>query len=641
MGTPGRMWSLKPLSIERVTPVPSDIDIALAQVPKNIDVLAEEITLLPAEYDCYGRQKAKVDLSVFDRLRDQEDGYYVLVTGITPTPFGEGKTTTTVGLCQALGAHLNRNTFACLRQPSQGPIFGIKGGAAGGGYSQVIPMVDFNLHLTGDMHAITAANNLLAAQIDTRIYHEKTQSDKGLYNRLVPSKGGKREFSPIQLKRLKKLGINKTNPDDLTPEERESFARLNIDPKSITFNRVIDTSDRFLREITIGEGVLEQRFSRKSQFDITPASEVMAIMALATSLDDLKDRLGKIVIASNLKGEPVTADDLACTGPMIVLLQEAFKPTLMQTLEGTPVFVHCGPFANIAHGCSSIIADKIALKLVGSNGFVVTESGFGADLGMEKFFNIKCRYSGLTPNAVVIVATIRALKSHGGGSIVSLGSPLPDEYTQENLDLVKKGFCNLKKHIENIGKFGLPAIVAINRFKFDTERELLLLRNLCLCNGAAAAVICNHWAEGGEGALDLAKSVVNACETWKGSFRFLYPLELTIEEKLERIAREIYGAGSVEFSDKAKAKVKLYTAQGFGNLPLCISKTQLSLSHDQSFLGAPVDFKFPVRDIRASVGAGFLYALSGDIMTMTGLNTRPAIYDIDLDTKTGRVIGLF
>ncbi|OQR73186.1 c-1-tetrahydrofolate synthase [Tropilaelaps mercedesae] len=635
------MWSLKPLSLELLSPVPSDIDIASAQTPKDINVLAQEIGLGSEEYDCYGKQKAKVHLSVVDRMQNQRDGHYVLVTGITPTPLGEGKSTTSVGLCQALGAHLGRNVFACLRQPSQGPTFGIKGGAAGGGYSQVIPMVDFNLHLTGDMHAITAANNLLAAQIDTRIFHEKTQSDEALYNRLVPSKQGVRKFCPIQLKRLKKLGITKTRPEELTADERAVFARLDIDPESITFNRVIDTSDRCLRKITIGQGTSEKGFTRQTQVDITPSSEVMAVLSLATSLDDLKERLGRIVIGSNLKGEPVTADDLGCTGSMAVLLKDAVHPTIMQTLEGTPVFVHCGPFANIAHGCSSIISDRIALKLVGPDGFVVTEAGFGADLGMEKFFNIKCRYSGLTPNAVVIVATIRALKCHGGGPTVALGAPLPDEYTRENLDLVRKGFANLKKHIENTGKFGIPAIVALNRFKWDTDSELDLVQKLCMENGAAAAVICNHWALGGKGAVDLAKAVIRAAESPNHSFHFLYPLEIPIEKKLVIVAREIYGADGIDLSEKARRKIETYTRQGFDKLPLCVSKTQLSLSHDPTLKGAPTGFVLPIRDIQASVGAGFLYPLCGDISTMTGLNTRPAIYDIDLDTETGRVIGLF
>ncbi|XP_018493764.1 monofunctional C1-tetrahydrofolate synthase, mitochondrial [Galendromus occidentalis] len=634
-------WKFTPLELKRLCPVPSDIDIALAQTPKDIDVLAAEIGLQPNEFDCYGKQKAKVHLAAYERLESRKNGNYVLVTGINPTPFGEGKSTTTVGLCQALGACLKQNVFACLRQPSQGPTFGIKGGAAGGGYSQVIPMVDFNLHLTGDMHAITAANNLLAAQIDTRIFHETTQSDEALFNRLVPRTQGERHFSAIQVCRLKKLGISARSPAALTEAERRRFVRLDIDPSSITFHRVLDTSDRYLRKITIGLANSERGLSREAQFNITPASEVMAVLALATSLDDLKQRLGRIVIGTSFDGEPITADDLGCTGAMTVLLKEAFSPTLMQTLEGTPVFVHCGPFANIAHGCSSVIADKIALKLVGENGFVVTEAGFGADLGMEKFFNIKCRYSGLTPSVVVIVATIRALKCHGGGPPVALGSPLPDEYTKENLDLVREGFCNLRKHLENCAKFGVPAVVAINRFKSDTENELLLLKELCIRHGAAAAAVSNHWAEGGQGALELAKSVQSAALHATSAFKFLYPLEMSIEEKLETIAREIYGAGSIELSQRARKKIALYAEQGFDRLPLCIAKTQLSLSHDASKKGEPRGFAFPVRDVHASVGAGFLYPLAGDIMTMPGLNTRPCFYDIDLDTETGRVMGLF
>lgn len=635
------MWTFKPLALERLTEVPSDIEIALAQTPKDIDVLAKEIGLVPDEYDCYGKQKAKVHAAVHKRLQSQKDGHYVLVTGINPTPFGEGKSTTSVGLCQALGAHLGRNVFACLRQPSQGPTFGLKGGAAGGGYSQVIPMVDFNLHLTGDMHAITAANNLLAAQIDTRMFHENTQKDEALFNRLVPEKGGKKVFCPIQLRRLERIGINKSDPSQLTKEEKRAFARLDIDASTVTFNRVVDTNDRYLRKITVGQGVNEKSYTRETQFNITPASEVMAVLALATSLDDLKERLGKIVIGSSMMGEPITADDLGCTGAMTVLLKDALSPTMMQTLEGTPVFVHCGPFANIAHGCSSIIADKIALKIVGEKGFVVTEAGFGADLGMEKFFNVKCRYSGLTPSAVVIVATVRALKCHGGGPAVSLGSPLPDAYTKENLDLLRKGFCNLKKHLQNIAKFGVPSIVAINQFKHDTQKELDLLQEMCMENGASAAVVSNHWALGGEGAIDLANAVVHAAENPKGEFKFLYELDVSIEQKIEMIAKSIYGAGQVEYSEKARNKLDVYKRQGFDKMPICIAKTQLSLSHDASLLGAPSGFTFPVRDICASVGAGFLYALAGDISTMPGLNTRPCIYDIDLDTETGRVIGLF
>ncbi|NXP36250.1 C1TM protein, partial [Leiothrix lutea] len=405
-----RKWDLHCLKLQPLSPVPSDIEISRAQSPKAVDVLAKEIGLLTDEIEIYGQTKAKVRLSLLERLKDQPDGKYVLVAGITPTPLGEGKSTVTVGLVQALTAHLNINSFACLRQPSQGPTFGVKGGAAGGGYAQVIPMEEFNLHLTGDIHAITAANNLLAAAIDARILHENTQSDKSLYNRLVPVVNGVRGFSPIQLARLRRLGINKTDPETLTEEEISKFVRLDIDPSTITWQRVFQlTLIWFMILIS----------TLQAQFDIAVASEIMAILALTTSLQDMKERLGKMVVANDQKGEPVTAEDLGVTGALAVLMKDAIKPTLMQTLEGTPVFVHAGPFANIAHGNSSVLADKIALKLVGEKGFVVTEAGFGADIGMEKFFNIKCRASGLVPSVVVLVATVRALKMHGGGPNVS------------------------------------------------------------------------------------------------------------------------------------------------------------------------------------------------------------------------------
>jgi methylenetetrahydrofolate dehydrogenase (NADP+)/methenyltetrahydrofolate cyclohydrolase/formyltetrahydrofolate synthetase len=458
-------WNIRYLKLDCKQPVPSDLEIATRQIPKDVAELASELKLLPSEIDFYGKKKAKVSTSVLHRLQDRPNGKYVVVAGITPTPLGEGKSTTTIGLCQAIGTQLKRNVFACVRQPSQGPTFGIKGGAAGGGYSQVIPMAEFNLHLTGDIHAITAANNLLAAAIDARMFHESTQSDKALYGRLVPQVKGNRLFSEIQQRRLKKLGINKMNPDDLTEDEIHRFSRLDIDPQSITWQRVVDTNDRFLRKITIGEGPAEKGRTRKAQFDISVASEIMAILALTTSLADMKERLGRMVIGSNVGGEPVTADDLGVTGALAVLMKDALRPNLMQTLEGTPVFVHAGPFANIAHGNSSILADKIALKLVGQDGFVVTEAGFGADIGMEKFCNIKCRYSGIVPDCAVLVATVRALKMHGGGPRVTAGQPLAAEYTKENVELVEKGVVNLVKHIENARQFGLPVVVAINKFE--------------------------------------------------------------------------------------------------------------------------------------------------------------------------------
>uniref|UniRef100_A0A673ZGC8 C-1-tetrahydrofolate synthase, cytoplasmic n=1 Tax=Salmo trutta TaxID=8032 RepID=A0A673ZGC8_SALTR len=411
---PGK-WSITYTKLILQKPVPSDIVISRSCVPKPIDRLATEVGLLSDEVELYGKTKAKVQLDIINRLRAQPDGKYVVVTGITPTPLGEGKSTTTIGLVQALGAHMKLNVFACVRQPSQGPTFGIKGGAAGGGYSQVIPMEEFNLHLTGDIHAITAANNLVAAAIDARLFHEATQTDKALYNRLVPLSGGQRTFSPIQINRLKRLGIEKTDPTTLTEEEITRFARLDMDPDSITWHRVLDTNDRFLRKITIGQSPTEKGHTREAQFSITVASEIMAVLALTSSLKDMRQRLAKMVVATSRSGQPITTEDLGVSGALTVLMRDAIKPNLMQTLEGTPVFVHAGPFANIAHGNSSILADKIALKLVGPEGFVVTEAGFGADIGMEKFFNIKCRYSGLRPHVVVLVATVRALKMHGGG----------------------------------------------------------------------------------------------------------------------------------------------------------------------------------------------------------------------------------
>uniref|UniRef100_F1S7V9 Monofunctional C1-tetrahydrofolate synthase, mitochondrial n=1 Tax=Sus scrofa TaxID=9823 RepID=F1S7V9_PIG len=630
-----RRWKLHCLKLQPLSPVPSDIEISRAQTPKAVDVLAKEIGLLEDEIEIYGRSKAKVRLSLLERLKDQADGKYVLVAGITPTPLGEGKSTVTIGLVQAMTAHLNVNSFACLRQPSQGPTFGVKGGAAGGGYAQVIPMEEFNLHLTGDIHAITAANNLLAAAIDTRILHENTQTDKALYNRLVPSVNGIREFSKIQLARLKKLGINKTDPSALTEDEMRKFARLDIDPATITWQRVLDTNDRFLRKITLGRGT-----QRKAQFDIAVASEIMAVLALTDSLKDMKERLGRMVVASDKNGQPVTADDLGVTGALTVLMKDAIKPNLMQTLEGTPVFVHAGPFANIAHGNSSVLADKIALKLVGEEGFVVTEAGFGADIGMEKFFNIKCRASGLVPNVVVLVATVRALKMHGGGPSVTAGVPLKKEYTEENLQLVADGCCNLKKQIQIAQLFGVPVVVALNVFKTDTRAEIDLVCELAKQAGAFDAVPCYHWSVGGKGSVDLAWAVSEAAH--KGSrFQFLYDVQLPIVEKIRTIAQAVYGARDIELSSEAQSKIDRYTEQGFGNLPICMAKTHLSLSHQPDKKGVPKDFILPITDVRASIGAGFIYPLVGTMSTMPGLPTRPCFYDIDLDTETEQVQGLF
>ncbi len=621
-------------------PVPSDIEIAQSVEPLSITQIAEEVGLMPEELILYGNDKAKVRLSVRDRLADKPNGKYIVVTAITPTPLGEGKTTTTVGVSQALGAHLGQKVFTCIRQPSQGPTFGIKGGAAGGGYSQIIPMEDFNLHLTGDIHAITAANNLLAAAIDTRMHHESYQSDEKLWGRLCPpDKNGARRFSPVMLRRLKKLGIDKTDPNDLTKEEISRFVRLDIDPDSITWRRVIDTNDRYLRGITIGRGPKE-KFERETGFDITVASEIMAILALTTDLADMRRRLGEMVIGMSKSGEPITADDLGVGGALTVLMKDAIMPNLMQTLEGTPAFVHAGPFANIAHGNSSIVADQIALKLVGPDGYVLTEAGFGADIGMEKFFNIKCRYSGLVPNAVVLVATIRALKMHGGGPKVTAGAPLAPEYTEENLELLEAGCVNMVAHIENALKFGVPVVVAINRFKDDTPAEVELVRRIALEAGAEDAVMTNHWTEGGAGSVDLGRAIMAACEK-PSDFHFLYPVDLSIKEKIEIIAKEMYGAAGVTFSEKAEAQIEAYTRNGFENLPICMAKTHLSLSHDPALKGRPSGFVVPVREIRASVGAGFLYPLLGTMSTMPGLPTRPVFYDVDLDLETGKVVGLF
>jgi methylenetetrahydrofolate dehydrogenase (NADP+) / methenyltetrahydrofolate cyclohydrolase / formyltetrahydrofolate synthetase len=628
----------RPTPIRRRVPVPSDIEIAQEAELKTVKMLAEEIGLLPEELELHGDFKAKVRLEVLDRLKDVPDGKYIDVTAITPTPLGEGKSTTMVGLSQALGAHLGKRVFTCIRQPSQGPTFGIKGGAAGGGYSQVVPMEDFNLHLTGDIHAITAANNLLAAAIDARIYHEATQSDEKLFNALCPAnKEGKRRFTKSMLRRLEKLGIDKTDPNELTPEERGRFARLDIDPDAITWRRVVDTNDRFLREVTIGQGPEEKGMTRRTGFDITVASEIMAILALTTDLADMRDRFGRVVIGTSRAGDAVTAEDLGVAGAMTVLMKDAIKPTLMQTLEGTPVLVHAGPFANIAHGNSSIVADRIALKLAD---YVVTESGFGADIGMEKFFNIKCRYSGLVPNVVVLVATVRALKMHGGGPKVVAGKPLDHAYVVENLDLLKAGLGNMQHHIKNALGFGIPVVVAVNSFKDDTQAEVELVRQAAVEAGAEDAVVSRHWMEGGEGAIKLAEAVIAAAEK-PSNFQFLYPLEFSIKEKIETICKEIYGADGVDYLPEAEAKIQLYTRLGFDNLPLCMAKTHLSLSHDPALKGVPKGFRVPIRDIRASVGAGFLYPLLGEMRTMPGLPTRPVFYDVDLDLETNRVLGLF
>ncbi len=632
----------QPTKLKLLRPVPSDIEIAQAGKLKPIKQIAEELGIKENELELYGPYKAKIKLEILDRIGKRPNGKYVDVTAITPTPLGEGKTTTTVGLAQALGAHLGKTVIAAIRQPSQGPTFGIKGGAAGGGYSQIIPMEDFNLHLTGDIHAITAAHNLVAAALDARVMHEKQQDDEKMFNALCPvNKKGGRKFSPSMMRRLQKLGIKKTNPNDLTPEERARFARLDIDENTITWRRVIDVNDRFLREIEVGRGKDEAGFEHMSGYDITVASENMAILALTTSLEDMRERFGRMVVATNKRGEAVTAEDLGVAGAVTVLMKDAIKPNLMQTLEGTPATVHAGPFANIAHGNSSIIADKIALKLVGKDGFVVTESGFGADIGMEKFFDIKCRYSGLIPHVVVLVATIRALKMHGGGSKVVAGKPLPLEYTEENLDLLKAGLPNLERHIENALKFGINVVVAVNSFVTDTPAEVELVREAALRMGAVDAVASYHWSDGGKGAKALAEAVVKAAEL-PSSFSFLYDLETTsIKQKIETIAMKIYRADGVDYTPKAEEQIERYTRLGFDHLPICMAKTHLSFTHDASIKGAPTGFRITVREIRASAGAGFLYPILGDMRTMPGLPTRPVFYDVDLDLKTGKVVGLF
>ncbi|KAI9708334.1 MAG: tetrahydrofolate synthase [Bogoriella megaspora] len=641
---------INPLPLKLKDPVPSDIEVSRSQHPKLINRVADEVGIAAHELEPYGATKAKVDLKLLDRLEHRRNGRYILVAGITPTPLGEGKSTTTVGLSQALAGHLNRICFANVRQPSQGPTFGIKGGAAGGGFSQVIPMDEFNLHLTGDIHAITAANNLLAAAIETRMFHEATQKDGALYKRLVPEKKGKREFLPVMFRRLKKLGITKTNPNELTEDEIRRFARLDIDPETITWRRVLDVNDRHLRQITVGQAPTEKGLSRATGFDISVASECMAVLALSNSLQDMRERLGRMVIASSKSGDPVTCDDIGAGGALAALMKDAIKPNLMQTLEGTPVFVHAGPFANISIGASSVLADKLALKLAGTEpdedhdehtGFVVTEAGFDFTMGGERFFNIKCRSSGLVPDTVVIVATVRALKVHGGGPEISPGAQLHEIYRTENIEILKKGCVNLKKHISNAKSFGVPVVVAINKFATDTEAEIEVVRQAALEAGAEDAIPANHWAEGGKGAVDLAKGVIKSASLPKPNFKLLYGLEDSIQERIEIIGKQMYGAKAVEFSELAQKKVDAYEKQGFGKLPICIAKTQYSLSHDPSLKGAPEGFTVPIRDVRMAAGAGYLYALAADIQTIPGLPTAPGYLNVDVDPETGEVQGMF
>ncbi|MBX7213079.1 MAG: formate--tetrahydrofolate ligase [Thermoflexales bacterium] len=571
------------MPVKKVKPVPSDLDIAQAADILPIRKIAADVGLSEDDLELYGSRKAKVHLDVRERLKNRPSGRYIDVTAITPTPLGEGKTTTTIGLAQALH-HLGKKTFTCIRQPSMGPTFGIKGGAAGGGYAQVVPMEDFNLHLTGDIHAVSAAHNLMCAAVDNHLFHGN---------------------------------------------------KLNIDLDAILLRRVVDINDRTLRAIMVGQGGAQDGVPRATGYDISVASEVMAILALATSIEDLRTRLGKIVVALDKDGGMVTAEMLKVAGAMTVLLKDAIMPTLMQTLEGSPVFVHAGPFANIAHGNSSIVADQLALKLAD---YVVTESGFGADMGMEKFMDIKCRYSGLKPDCVVMVATVRALKMHGGVGKIVAGKPLPVELTQENLPALERGCANLVRQISNAKKYGVPVVVAVNTFSADTPAEIALIERLAVAAGAEGAYASNVWAEGGEGGVALAEAVMAACEK-PSEFKFLYPLDIPIKEKIETIAREIYGADGVDFSPEAEKRIEQYTRLGFDKLPICMAKTHLSISHDPTKLGAPSGYRLPVRDVRASVGAGFLYPLCGDMRTMPGLSPHPAFERVDL--VNGRVVGLF
>ncbi len=587
--------------------IPSDIDIAQAAQISPIIAIAEKIGLSEDDLEMYGRNKAKIHLDVLEKFAGSPQGKYIDVTAITPTPLGEGKTTTTLGLVQALGSELGKKAIACIRQPSMGPTFNIKGGAAGGGYSQVIPMEDFNLHLTGDLHAIGVANNLVAAAIDTRMYHESRQSDEA----------------------LKRRGIDR---------------RLDINPDTISWHRVVDVCDRSLRSIQIGldddtqrDGSPSPVFPRLTGFDITVASELMAILALSKTLRDLRERVGRAMIGLGRDGQPVSLDDLGVAGAVTALMLDTLMPTLMQTLEGQPALIHTGPFANIAHGNSSIIADMIALKL---GDYVVTESGFGADIGMEKFFDIKCRYSGLVPNAVVLVATVRALKMHGGGPQVRPGAPLDDAYVQEDLSLLESGLPNLGAHIKNAKYFGIPVVVCINRFSEDTEAEIEMISSYAKNRGAFAAVSSNHWAEGGKGARALAEAVVEACEQ-PSNFKFLYPLDWPIKRKIEHIATKMYGAGNVHYEPLAEEQIATYERVGYGNFPICMAKTHLSLSHDPVLKGVPTGYTIPVREVRASAGAGFIYPLIGEMSTMPGLATTPAYMKIDVDLETGKITGMF
>lgn len=565
--------------------IPSDLDIAQNANLKHINAIAEQLGLDPeTDLEHYGKYMAKIDLAVLDKFKDKPNGKYIDITAITPTPLGEGKSTTTVGLGQAFH-HIGKNATVTLRQPSQGPTFGIKGGAAGGGYSQIVPMENFNLHLTGDIHAITAAHNLIAAMIDAHLYH-----------------GNERD----------------------------------LDPHNIPWRRVVDLNDRALRNVIVGLGTKFDGVPRQTGFDITVASEIMAILALTTSLQDMRQRIGRMVVAYNKQKQPITADDIGAGGAATVLMRDAIKPTLMQTLENTPALIHAGPFANIAHGNSSVVADMIALK---TNDYVLTESGFGADIGAEKFFNIKCRYSGLKPDAAVLVVTIRALKAHTGKYKIVAGRPLPDELLQENVADVEAGAVNMIQHLENLRKFGIIPVVAINRFTDDTDKEVEAIKELAIAHGAIGASVADHWANGGAGASELAEIVVDAANQ-DNDFRFLYDVDLRIKEKIEIIAKEIYRADAVEYERLAERQIRQFEKDGFGNLPICMAKTHLSFSADPKLKGAPRGFTLPITEVRASVGAGFIYPLCGNMRTMPGLGSQPAALNVDIDDE-GNVVGLF
>ena len=561
---------------------PSDLEIARKAELKPLTDVAKESGIPEESLELYGEGAAKIKLEAIDAMAGKPKAKYVVVTAITPTPLGEGKTTTTVGLGQGF-SHIGKRATIAIRQPSLGPTFGIKGGAAGGGYSQVVPMELFNLHLTGDMHAVTAAHNMCSAMLDSHLFHGN---------------------------------------------------ELGLDIHNITWRRVIDINDRSLRNTMVGLGGRLDGIPRETGFDITAASEVMAALALCTSLADLRERMGRIVVGYDKAMTPVTADDFEVAGAMTVLLKEAIKPNLMQTLEGTPALVHCGPFGNIATGNSSIIADQIGIH---TGDFLLTEAGFGADMGAERFFNIKCRYSGMAPDAAVLVATVRGLKAHSGNHRIVAGKPLPEALLAENPDEVHEGGANLRKQIENVRIHGVSPVVAINRFPEDHNADLEAIAEIAEECGARCA-ITNHFSQGGEGASELAEAVAEATEE-KTSFSVLYPDEMDIKEKIKTVATKVYGAENVEFSAAATKQIDSYTENGFGNLPVCIAKTHLSVSSDASLKGAPTGWTLPVREVRASIGAGFVYPICGEMRTMPGLGKNPAAASIDID-ENGEIVGL-